>query len=428
MEIQRMNQLTKYLLEGILETKTDVLPTAIFGGNFSPPHKGHFNVVKDTLLKFPNLKKFIIYVGSGVRDGITQEESVMIWDIYKNHLPPIIEIIPVSSPIKAVYDYNKANPNTDIQWILGSREELAKDQEDYAKRISSTHNYPNITPVNIVHKGTDISGTKARQAIRNNSDDLFNYFPNELSQEEKNEIKNLLSNIVTENNSRENNFFSKMKISYDKFIKAVKSEKNETQEAFKLLNKAAKGEITLTPEQKTQIGNQMKEVLKSLGFLGVLAIPGSTVFLLLLKYFKLNGFITPKSFKEKDNIDEDIQKLDPVSFMKEVAEYCCSQLGIPTPKITLLNKLDFTQENNSFGCYIPSDHEIKVVIKGRNLSDSGRTLSHEIKHHEQNIEGRLTLESGKDGDIFENEANQFSGEIMRHFNRKYPWILTTVIK
>ena len=71
------------------------------------------------------------------------------------------------------------------------------------------------------------------------------------------------------------------------------------------------------------------------------------------------------------------------------------------------------------------ENKIKLVIHGRTLADSCRSLSHEIFHSKQQNEGRLTSNAGEDGDVFENEANSFSGKKMREFGRKYPEIYFT---
>ena len=60
---------------------------AAYGGGFKPPTKGHFQVVEDALAKYPEIDEFIIYVGSGTRDGISQLESILVWEVYNNHLP-----------------------------------------------------------------------------------------------------------------------------------------------------------------------------------------------------------------------------------------------------------------------------------------------------------------------------------------------------
>ena len=67
-EIKIMNSLTKSLLEDLLDIKKTV---AIYGGGFKPPTKGHFHVVEKALQDLPEIDELKIFVGSGVRDGIT---------------------------------------------------------------------------------------------------------------------------------------------------------------------------------------------------------------------------------------------------------------------------------------------------------------------------------------------------------------------
>jgi nicotinamide mononucleotide adenylyltransferase len=48
----------------------------MFGGGFKPPTVGHLEVVKRALDENPEMDRMIVLVGSGVRDSITQEESL----------------------------------------------------------------------------------------------------------------------------------------------------------------------------------------------------------------------------------------------------------------------------------------------------------------------------------------------------------------
>ena len=54
-----MNLLTKSLISEIVG---DNLVTAVYGGGFKPPTKGHLEVVQKALSDFPEIDKFIIYV------------------------------------------------------------------------------------------------------------------------------------------------------------------------------------------------------------------------------------------------------------------------------------------------------------------------------------------------------------------------------
>lgn len=114
-----------------------------------------------------------------------------------------------------------------------------------------------------------------------------------------------------------------------------------------------------------------------------------------------------------------------IQLLNKLVEECCKELEIEKPIIKLINNDKFTMKNKSYACYIPSSNEVKLVIYGRTLADSCRSLSHELKHAQQQSQGRLTQNAGEDGDEFENEANSFSGKFMREFGRQNPEIYFT---
>jgi hypothetical protein len=81
-----------------------------------------------------------------------------------------------------------------------------------------------------------------------------------------------------------------------KFISAIKQEGQETKEAVSLLIKSAKGDIELSDEQKEQIGNQLKDVLKTIGLIGIATLPGGFIAGALIKIFKAESLVTPSAF------------------------------------------------------------------------------------------------------------------------------------
>jgi hypothetical protein len=95
----------------------------------------------------------------------------------------------------------------------------------------------------------------------------------------------------------ENKLINSLKSKFTNFISKLKQEKKETIEAFKLIVKASKGEITLTDEQKTQIGEQLKDLLKTVGLTAVAIMPGGVIVAGLLKLLKQQNLIIPSSFK-----------------------------------------------------------------------------------------------------------------------------------
>ena len=95
---------------------------AAYGGGFKPPTGGHFEIVKRALQDFPEIDEFTVFVGGKVRDGIEQEEAVLVWDIYKNYLANKVKIEPVKSPIGEILRLAKNNPQDLIYFVIGYRD------------------------------------------------------------------------------------------------------------------------------------------------------------------------------------------------------------------------------------------------------------------------------------------------------------------
>jgi hypothetical protein len=296
-----MDLLTKSLLEDLLENPTIV---ALYGGGFKPPTKGHFNVVEKTLEELPDIDQLILYVGGGEREGITQEESLKVWDIYKNYLSPKVTIEPSVAPIKSILNYAKNNPTHKVYWILGARDGDEGDLADIASRTRSIDKYPNLE-VKVITSSGGVSGTKTRQAIKSNNKEQFLYMIPDI--EEKEEIWDILKPAIKESKSRaqilkerqqkiQEGFFENMKTKFQKFLAALKQEGQETKEAVGLLVHAAQGKIELSDKDKEYIGNQLKDVLKTIGLLGIAALPGGFIAGALIKIFKAEHLVTPSAF------------------------------------------------------------------------------------------------------------------------------------
>ena len=107
-----------------------------------------------------------------------------------------------------------------------------------------------------------------------------------------------------------------------------------------------------------------------------------------------------------------------VEIIKDFLLYCKEFLAIDKlPKIKLITDHDWVVSERSFGRYEPRKNTLFVYIGNRNLADIFRTISHEITHHKQGEEGRLYAGSGATGSDIENEANAYSGIIMRNYGQ-----------
>jgi hypothetical protein len=196
-----MNELTKHLVDGILnEDKQEVV--ALYAGGFKPPTAGHFQVVEEALKEYPEIDKLIVLVGGGVRDGIEQAESILVWEIYQNYLPMKVEIQPATKPpIGAVYSYAKNNPDDTIYWILGARDGKDEDFSDIVQRTAAIDKaedkYNNVEVKVITTPNKDMSGTNARKALLSGNREAFHQFlPSQV--EEKDEIFSILRPAVKE--------------------------------------------------------------------------------------------------------------------------------------------------------------------------------------------------------------------------------------
>ena len=175
----------------------------LYGGGFKPPTRGHFEVVKQALESNPDLDSLIVIVGQKERGGIDQADSLVIWDMYLKYLPLKVEILPVATPIRTVYNLAKENPQDEYKWFLGKRQGREDDESDIVLRTkhltTKKDDYPNLTPITIKTADGGVSGTKAREYIENNDKTgFFSLLPNNLSLEEKEQIYTMVSKKINE--------------------------------------------------------------------------------------------------------------------------------------------------------------------------------------------------------------------------------------
>ena len=188
-----MNSLVKSLIFPLLESEQKGV--ALIPGGFKPPTIGHFVLVNE-VAQNPNFDKVIVLIGHKVRDGVTKEESLAVWDIYKKYLPSNVEIKTSdnSSPISDINSLIKNNPDTYFYPVVGIRGEM--DLLDIKRFDSLEGKYPNFKTIVIkTEEGKDrVSGTKTRAALISGEKDKFqSYLPTELSQEEKDGVWSILT-------------------------------------------------------------------------------------------------------------------------------------------------------------------------------------------------------------------------------------------
>ena len=159
-------QIAKRILMEEAMTKVSIYP-----GAFKPPHKGHVEAVLRSI--DDRTDKVIIFISTKEREDVDVDEAKKVWDLYKANIPELqkVELQPISTPVKAVYDYAKDNPTHDIRAVFG------KGEEERFKSLLDKEKYPHVEVFDAGIVG-DFSATNLRQAIRDNDlETIKDYIP-----------------------------------------------------------------------------------------------------------------------------------------------------------------------------------------------------------------------------------------------------------
>ena len=196
-----MNHLTRSLLEGLLEEDKKIV--ALYGGGFKPPIGGHFEVVDEALKQYPEIDELIILVGGGERNGISQAEAILIWEIYQDYLPPKVKIQPSKMPIGDIYSFAKNNPQDIVYWIIGRREGADDDDKDIIDRAKALkknpEKYDNLDLKIITTQDEGMRGRNAREAAKKGKLYFTPFLPQKLSKEDKSKVFDIVSPVLKEN-------------------------------------------------------------------------------------------------------------------------------------------------------------------------------------------------------------------------------------
>jgi len=445
-----VDELIRPLLEE--EKKT----VAVYGGGFKPPTAGHFEVVDQALKENPNIDEFIILIGGKERDGISPEESLIIWDIYKQYLPIKVEVkLSPKPPIQAVYNYAKEHPDEEVLFVIGAREGNEDDFSDIAKRTKSLDKYDNLELRTIVTQG-GASGTAARNAAKISTEKLKPLLPKELKDEEVEEIFNILSNVVKENDPEDGKAapygsgYKKLKennnIKYTNPNFNTEWEEAERYTEFVEMGKeewikiANQGAPVSYSSIKDKLGNvdlnfDGLEEPKKKRFIdafnkGTIEMPIAVKFFdndydLVAGNTRLSGLVkqgvNPKIWIvdiSKQTLNENASYSQHIDVMEKIAQLTNHMIdkGMNIEPLPSLEFVDGDSENakDFFGrtaYYDPNRQHIVLYTEGRHPKDIVRSYAHEMIHHIQNLEDRLGDIAGSDTtsddhlDKLEQEAN-----------------------
>ena len=439
---------------------------ALYPGKFKPPHAGHFSAVT----KAAEIADKVIVIMSNVpKDEFTAEDSMKVWSLYKDLLPSNVQIIisTKTSPVNEVFDIVK-DKTQDFLVLYGKGE-----RSRYASIERDREKYSNV---DIVDAGTfeSLNATDLRTAIRNKDlEDIQKFLPKGIDAKKVlsiytqdgfkpgpilHELKSeLIQNFIKEdietwgmlpeykidlNNiydyKEENGFFTFYDdINKVNIIVKLKKLPSDTVEFkfYPMKDNELLG-FSKLKDFNPRIMNTVFTIFKDeilLNYNNILIQPAGYTRYRLFRAM-INNYLDKNQYniKLKDDIESPlilITKKQPLNeaftkdkapLIQKLVTFACEQLQIEQPSIKLINSPTYSQEYKSFGGYIPSEQEIKVVVHNRNMADILRTLAHELVHHMQNLNGDEL--DGNDGSNTENEANAVAGVLMREFGRENPEI------
>ena len=306
-----MNELTKYLVEGILaEVETGI--TVLLPGGFKPPHGGHLDLAKRYASQ-PNVNKVEILIGPKERDGTTRDQSIRVWKALLVGIPNIIvKSVQEDNPLLAAYKYIETAEPGSYALAASSKgedyERVKKFVQGHAKGSKYSKSGVNVVELpldtkpllysnrtdNLNNKGISASVLRKDLATKNYDNFVTNY-PG-VAEPTLRSIYKVLTHNATISEGMVEDFLGKMKSKFKQFITNINKEKDETKEAFKLIAQSARGEKDLTDAEKKQVGDQMKDVLKTIGLASASVLPGGMIYFLLIKLLKLEKHTLPSAF------------------------------------------------------------------------------------------------------------------------------------
>tara|TARA_B100000900_G_scaffold263603_1_gene224866 strand:- start:856 stop:2775 length:1920 start_codon:yes stop_codon:yes gene_type:complete len=399
--------LVKELIKDLLPEQKYKKTVAVYGGGFKPPTKGHFEVVKQAIKENPDIDEFIINIGGKARDGVTPEEAIQIWDIYKQYLPVSANInIQYSStpPIKATYDYAKNHPDEEVLFILGAREGNDDDFKDISSRTKSLDKYPNLNLRTIVTQG-GVSGTAARNAGKISSEKLRRFLPDELSNEEVEQVYQMISDKLTEGRKKKKDpkkgtgkkpKKSGRRLYTDEDPKDTVGIKFSTRQdivdtlskkSFKAKSHARQSQIINLIHQRVRAAlGRTKDPKKKAKL--------QSGFKYIKKRKEASKAKTQRLKKQKLKEQIDSSKFNYQPYIMSLTQHMIDN-GLklePLPKIQMIHD-DYENGEDLFGktaYYAPATNLVVLYTYGRHPKDILRSYAHELIHVHQNMEDRLS--------------------------------------
>lgn len=369
----------------LLELK-DINSVGLYAGGFKPPHKAHFNNAKFLASK---VDKLIIFIGPKIREGvkITAEQSKEIWEIYSKYINTPVEIyISDITPVRDIYDFAEQNIDKYSKIITGALPEEMKKFAYFEKNKDKFNNVEILQLPRIGNIENKFSATTIRGSVfylRKGE-----WIPSVLSENDRETVINIaMANTPSEREIQ-------MQEALDNSLDNIFNSEQEVKEGMYGAAIAPTGVIQSS--NRAKLVDLYKELINSIN----------------KDEFEVGFNQDHISIKNKD----ENKKLgyDYTPYMASILEYMIDEgIGItPLPEIKV--KEDIAESSNFFGktaYYDPNNKEVVLYVQDRHPKDVMRSFAHEMIHHKQNLEGRLsnvsTSNTNEDSDLLELEKEAY---------------------
>lgn len=143
-----------------------------YPGRFKPPHKGHYEAAKE-LTSRNYIEMVYIIISKKVVDGITPEDSLMIWNMYLKAEPNpkiSVSIATTESPVTTIMNYLNKNTAVDTVYVAISDDET--DDIDYGKALQENYG-DKVKLISIHDKAGIISSPHVRNILADGNYEEF---------------------------------------------------------------------------------------------------------------------------------------------------------------------------------------------------------------------------------------------------------------
>ena len=143
-----------------------------YPGKFKPPHKGHYEAAKALAAKDYITKVYVI-ISRKVIDGITPEDSLMIWNMYLKAEPNpkiTVRISTDQSPIVTIIHYLQSNPTVDPVYVSVGEDEV--DDPEYGKSLQQQFG-DRVKTITVQERAGDINAPHVRDILATGDFEAF---------------------------------------------------------------------------------------------------------------------------------------------------------------------------------------------------------------------------------------------------------------